>query len=121
MQVLVNLDCSGMITVFPECTVACFALIVLLRTAASYQLNTIRDDVSVTGVFIQEMNVLLRRSDPNQAAGRVAPGRCPPGAPTDPYVLALEHTVPQIMGSLRACKLSGPRAPAGAGNAGAGG
>jgi len=29
-------------------------------------------------------------------AGRVAPGGCPPGAPTDPYVLALEHTVPRI-------------------------
>ncbi len=26
---------------------------------------------------------------------RVAPGDCSPGAPTDPYVLALEHTVPQ--------------------------
>ena len=26
---------------------------------------------------------------------RVAPGRYLPGAPTDPYVLALEHTVPQ--------------------------
>ena len=33
---------------------------------------------------------------------RVAPGRCRPGAPTDPYVLALEHTVPQIRVSLRA-------------------
>jgi hypothetical protein len=31
----------------------------------------------------------------------VALGRCRPRAPTDPYVLALEHTVPQIMGSLR--------------------
>ena len=30
-------------------------------------------------------------------SGRVAPGGCPPEAPTDPYVLALEHTVPQIM------------------------
>jgi hypothetical protein len=30
------------------------------------------------------------------APGRVAPGGCPPGAPTDPYVLALEHTVPRI-------------------------
>src|SRR5258707_157694 len=28
--------------------------------------------------------------------GRVASGGCPPEAPTDPYVLALEHTVPQI-------------------------
>jgi hypothetical protein len=31
----------------------------------------------------------------------VAPGGCPPGAPTDPYVHTLEHTVPQAMGSLR--------------------
>jgi hypothetical protein len=31
---------------------------------------------------------------------RVASGRCRPEAPTDPYVLALEHTVLQIMGSL---------------------
>src|SRR5271166_1413751 len=27
--------------------------------------------------------------------GRVALGGCPPRAPTDPYVLTLEHTVPQ--------------------------
>lgn len=31
---------------------------------------------------------------------RVALGRCRPEAPTDPYLLALEHTVPQIMVSL---------------------
>src|SRR5262245_11291844 len=37
---------------------------------------------------------------------RVALGRYRPRAPTDPYVLALEHTVPQIMDSLRACKLN---------------
>ena len=29
------------------------------------------------------------------APGRVALGGCPPRAPTDPYVLALEHTVPR--------------------------
>ena len=34
------------------------------------------------------------------APDRVASGRCRPEAPTDPYLLALEHTVPQIMGSL---------------------
>jgi len=33
---------------------------------------------------------------------RVAQGSCLPRAPTDPYVHALVHTVPQIMGSLRA-------------------
>jgi hypothetical protein len=32
---------------------------------------------------------------------RVAPGRYRPGAPTDPYVRALAHTVPLIMDSLR--------------------
>ena len=32
---------------------------------------------------------------------RVAPGRYRPGAPTDPYVHALAHTVPLIMDSLR--------------------
>jgi len=31
---------------------------------------------------------------------RVALGGCPPRAPTDPYVDALDHTVPQGMGSL---------------------
>ena len=30
-----------------------------------------------------------------RASGRVAPGGCPPRAPTDPYMLTLEHTVPQ--------------------------
>ncbi len=39
-------------------------------------------------------------------SGRVAPGRCRPGAPTDPYVRTLPHTVPQSTGSL---SLSGPR------------
>ena len=33
---------------------------------------------------------------------RVALGRYLPRAPTDPYVPALEHTVPQVMASLRA-------------------
>jgi len=36
----------------------------------------------------------------------VAPGRHRPGAPTDPYVRALAHTVPLIMDSLRDSKLS---------------
>lgn len=33
-------------------------------------------------------------------SGRVALGGCPPRAPTDPDVPALEHPVPQSMGSL---------------------
>ncbi len=32
---------------------------------------------------------------------QVAPGRYRPGAPTDPYVRTLTHTVPQITVSLR--------------------
>ena len=39
---------------------------------------------------------------------RVAPGRCRPRAPTDPYVLALEHTVLQIRGSLHDDRATGP-------------
>ena len=38
---------------------------------------------------------------PHDSSDRVAPGRYLPGAPTDPYVLALEHTVLQLMASLR--------------------
>jgi|GEM_PF-3436808 len=38
----------------------------------------------------------LRQSD----IRRVASGHCRPEAPTDPYALALEHSVPQVMGSL---------------------
>ncbi len=39
---------------------------------------------------------------PQFAHDRVAPGRHRPGAPTDPYVRALAHTVPLIMDLLRA-------------------
>jgi hypothetical protein len=46
--------------------------------------------------------------------GRVAPGSYPPGAPTDPYVRALAHTVPPIMDLLRERTPSGPPSAAGA-------
>src|SRR5262249_8236023 len=52
---------------------------------------------------------------------RVASGRCRPEAPTDPYVLAFEHTVPQIRDSLRTCKPNARSARRPADNAGAGG
>jgi hypothetical protein len=52
---------------------------------------------------------------------RVAPSRYRPEASTDPYVLALEHAVPQITGSLRICKPNARCARRPAGNAGAGG
>ena len=41
--------------------------------------------------------------------GRVAPGGCPPGAPTDPYVRALAHTVPRVMDLL--CRVHGMNHP----------
>jgi hypothetical protein len=53
------------------------------------------------------------------ASDRVAPGRYQPGAPTDPYVLALKHTVLQIMGSLRAGSWTEKCVPGPVGNAGA--
>src|SRR5215471_20928938 len=51
---------------------------------------------------------------------RVALGRYRPEAPTDPYVLALEHTVLQITGSLHAGKPNARCAHRPAGSAGAG-
>ena len=57
VQVLVSLDCRGMIAVFPECAVASFPLIVFLATAASDQLHAIGDDVW-TGIFNQKVNVV---------------------------------------------------------------
>src|SRR5262249_6136612 len=56
----------------------------------------------------------------SRALNRVAPGRYLPGAPTDPYGLALEHTVPQIRGSLRADRASASCARGPRGNAGRG-
>src|ERR1700722_7009776 len=64
-------------------------------------------------VFIHYWGGSLRGAD------RVALGRCRPRAPTDPYVPALGHTVPQIMGSLRVCKPNARCARLSAGNAGA--
>jgi len=43
--------------------------------------------------------------------GRVALGGCPPRAPTDPYVHALTHTVPQIRASLHDSTSIGPLEP----------
>ena len=41
--------------------------------------------------------------------GGVALGGCPPRAPTDPYVDALDHTVPQDMDSLLDVRVDDPR------------
>ncbi len=60
-----------------------------------------------TGYF--EIGALLALKDEWQK-DRVAPGRCRPGAPTDPYVLTLEHTVPQIRVSLRVDRATEPYA-----------
>jgi len=34
MQVLVGLNCGGMVAVLPKCSLAVFALVILLRAAA---------------------------------------------------------------------------------------
>ncbi len=47
-----------------------------------------------TNIIDRQAVTLLRRWI-EEMFDRVAPGNCSPGAPTDPYVLALEHTVPQ--------------------------
>ena len=57
VQMFVSFDCSGMVPVLPKCAVTRFPLVVFLRAAASYQLNTIGDDIW-TGVFNQKMNVV---------------------------------------------------------------
>jgi hypothetical protein len=44
-----------------------------------------------------------------KAVGWVALGDCSPRAPADPYVPALEHTAPRVMGSLRERKLNARR------------
>jgi hypothetical protein len=51
----------------------------------------------------------------------VALGGCPPRAPTDPYVHALEHTVPRVMDSLRDASLCGQSSAEAANNAPAAG
>ena len=55
-------------------------------------------------------------AEDRHTSDRVAPGRCRPGAPTDPYVLTLEHTVPQIRVSLRVDRATEPYAPEPVGN-----
>ena len=54
---LVSVDRRRMISVFPKCTVARFALVLFLPGAAGNQLHTFSDDVWAA-VFNQEMNVI---------------------------------------------------------------
>ena len=71
------------------------------RATRSYWLRTVSPERATTFEYLPP--------------GRVAVGRYRPTAPTDPYVPTLEHTVPQVMVSLRARKLNVKceRAPAG--------
>jgi hypothetical protein len=48
---------------------------------------------------VNPMSPVSRSRRIESAWGRVAPGRYRPGAPTDPYVPTLEHTVPRPTGS----------------------
>ena len=57
MQVLVDLDGRGVITIFPECTPLTFALVVLLRSAPRDELHALRNNIR-TCVFDQKMNMV---------------------------------------------------------------
>ncbi len=59
MQVLVDLDGRGVITIFPECTPLTFALVVLLRSAPRDELHALRNNIR-TRVFDQKVNVVGR-------------------------------------------------------------
>ena len=63
--------------------------------------DTIREAMLVVRTRLA-LNALLAARD-QVPVDRVALGRCRPGAPTDPYVRTLAHTVPQFMGSLHGC------------------
>jgi hypothetical protein len=45
MQVLVDLDDRGVITIFSECTPLTFALVVLLRSAPRDELHALRNNI----------------------------------------------------------------------------
>jgi hypothetical protein len=46
---------SCMIAIFPESTVALFALIIFLSASSSYQLNGSGDGISMTAVYYQKV------------------------------------------------------------------
>ena len=79
-----------------------------------------RTRVTLTAAAVLASGVRLGCQERLRASDRVASGRCRPEAPTDPYVLTLEHTVPQIRGSLRADRASASCARGPRGNAGRG-
>jgi hypothetical protein len=59
MQVLVDLDGGGVITIFPERALVTFALVILLRGAPCDELHTVSNYVSAR-IFKQKMNVVGR-------------------------------------------------------------
>ena len=54
-----------------------------------------------------QVGTVVELFDSEHFEDQVAPGRCHPRAPTDPDVRTLAHPVPQVMGSLRDCRLNG--------------
>jgi hypothetical protein len=59
MQMFVGFHSGCMITIFPERSLAIFALIVFLRSAPGNELHALGNSVP-TGIFHQEMNVVGR-------------------------------------------------------------
>lgn len=80
------------------------ALVCLLAATAAVPTQPAKNSTPVSPEVHPDRKVTFRVRAPKATEDRVALGRCRPRAPTDPYVLALEHTVLQIMASLRVCK-----------------
>ena len=68
--------------------------------------KTLPDAMTMPRFFQQNgyrtVSLTHRFNSGDKTSDRVAVGRYQPTAPTDAYVRALAHTVPQIMASLRA-------------------
>jgi len=81
---------------------------ILAKSSAESVTSFVRSDRRVVNAIsiavfdeVQSVVFTVARCAQTQAAeDRVALGDCSPRAPTDPYVRALPHTVPRIMGSL---------------------
>jgi hypothetical protein len=50
--------CSGMVTVFPECTLAILSLVVFLPGSSRYQLKAFRDDITAPVIKDKQVNMV---------------------------------------------------------------
>ena len=71
------------------------------KTVGRFRLVHTGNPIEIDGSFMRLQGGETSWSGFVPVWDQVALGDCSPRAPTDPYVPALEHTVPRIMGSLR--------------------